>query len=418
MNDETREQIALFRYKLISPVLAEPGRLQNEYFRSQAERTHNVPHLGVRRIALATMKSWLRRYRRDGFAALKPKARCDIGRPRRLNEEGLAVIKAKCEAFPQLSVRLLHEELLKHNQLGDPPLSYNSLVRLLQRNNLRPVPGRTDERKRFEVAQVNELWVCDFMHGPTVRTAGRRKKAILCAIIDDHSRVIVGHDFSAHETLSTLTLVLKEAFCAYGIPKRLYVDNGPSFSSDLLATACARVGVSLIHSKPYDAPSRGKIERFFRTVRERFLAGLTEELALEQLRDAFALWLTEDYHHKEHAGIDEKPIDRYHASAATANLRRLSKAELDEIFLVRHERIVNNDATISFKGKIYEVPPAYIRQKIELRHPVDDPEDLGLYDNGIKVAKLKPVDIHENAQTFRPAQDRSVISFANKQVQS
>ena len=169
---------------------------------------------------------------------------------------------------------------------------------------------------------------------------------------------------------SQLSLVLKEAFLGYGIPKRLYVDNGPSFSSQVLARSCALAGISLIHSKPYDSPSRGKVERLFRTIRERFLSGVQEGINLDELNEAFWLWLQEDYHNKFHAGIGETPIDRYSASVDRVPIRRLSKTELDEIFLIRHERVVNNDATISFKGAHYEVPAAYIRQRIEIRHPV------------------------------------------------
>ncbi len=126
--------------------------------------------------------------------------------------------------------------------------------------------------------------------------------------------------------------------------------------------------------------------------RERFLVAITEELSLAELNDVFSSWLREDYHHKHHNGIDARPIDRYHASASKTDIRRLSKSELDEIFLIRHERTVNHDATISFKGNIYEVPAAYIRQRIELRHPVDDPAQLCLYDNGVRVGALKLVD--------------------------
>jgi transposase InsO family protein len=113
-------------------------------------------------------------------------------------------------------------------------------------------------RKRFEVDHVNDLWMCDFMHGPRVLISRRAHKAILCAIIDDHSRMIVGHGFAPSETVSSLTRVLKEAFQVFGLPKRLYVDNGASFSSDFLGKSCALSGISLVHSKPYDSPSRGK----------------------------------------------------------------------------------------------------------------------------------------------------------------
>ena len=279
-----------------------------------------------------------------------------------------------------------------------------------------PLKNRTDVRKAYEVENVNDLWISDFMHGPQVRTANRSAKAILCAILDDHSRMVVGHAFSASETISALTLVLKEAFLAYGIPKRLYVDNGPSFSSDLLTRSCAQAGISLIHSKPYDSPSRGKIERFFRTTRERFLSVLQEGMTLEELNEACSLWLKDDYHHKLHTGIEERPIDRYNASVGRVLIRRLSREELDEIFLIRHERVVNNDTTISFKGSLYEVPTAYIRQRIEIRHPIDEPEELYLYDNGVRVGRIKLLDKKENARTFRPQQVETHLSFHKGEV--
>jgi transposase InsO family protein len=228
--------------------------------------------------------------------------------------------------------------------------------------------------------------------------------------------MVVGHAFNASETIGALTIVLKEAFLAYGICKRLYVDNGPSFSSDLLARSCAMAGISLIHSKPYDSPSRGKVERFFRTVRDRFLAGIQEGITLDELNDAFRRWLQEDYHHKLHGGIGERPIDRYNASIVRVPIRRLSKSELDEIFLIRYERVVNNDATISFKGDLYEVPTAYIRQRIEIRHPVDDHSELYLYDNGIRVGRIKLLNKKENAYTFRPQTVGNALSFHKKKV--
>ncbi len=416
MHKDISEQIALKRYQIISPVLAEPGRVQNEYFRKQAEREHEFPRYGSRRIAVSTMKGWLRSYRKKGFAGLKPGKRADAGRPRRMTEEMLTAIRVKCKAYPGWSVQRLYEELLTQQLLGQPPIHYNTLLRIVAREQLLPARGRSDVRKRFETENVNELWLSDFMHGPQVRIGNRTTKAILCAIIDDHSRMIVGYGFHGAETISVLTCVLKEAFSAHGIPKRLYVDNGSAFSSELLARSCAMGGISLIHSKPYDSPSRGKIERFFRTVRDRFLPGIAEVMNRDELNQAFARWLHDEYHHRMHSGISERPIDRYNASAGRVPIRRLSKAELDEMFLVRYERIVNNDATISFKGFIYEVPPAYIRQRIEIRHPVDDQKELYLYDNGVRVGRVKLLNKKENAKSFRPNSSESTLSFAAGRV--
>jgi len=416
MDKEIREKIALKRYQLISPVLAEPARAQNEYFRKQAEIEHELPRYGLRKVSVSTMKAWLRKYRKGGFDLLKPKNRSDGGRPKRFTQDLLKTIEIKCKGYPSLPVQKLYEMLRDQDLLGQPPVHYNTLLRVVKEQGWLPLKNRTDVRKAYEVDNVNDLWIADFMHGPQVRTANRSAKAILCAILDDHSRMVVGHAFSASETISALTLVLKEAFLAYGIPKRLYVDNGSSFSSDLLMRSCAQAGISLIHSKPYDSPSRGKVERFFRTVRERLLSALQEGMSLEELNEAFTLWLKDDYHHKLHSGIEERPIDRYHASIGRALIRRLSREELDEIFLIRHERVVNHDATISFKGSLYEVPSAYIRQRIEIRHPVDAPEELYLYDNGLRVGRIKLLDKQENARTFRPQQVSTHLSFHKGEV--
>ena len=314
MKEEIREKIALKRYQIISPVLAEPRRAQNEYFRKQADIEHDFPHYGVKKIGVSTMKSWLRTYRKEGFEGLKPNPRADKGRPRRLNQHMMDAVSVTCKACPHWRIQNVYEHLLAQDLLGDPPIHYNTLRRVIKDQGLLAAKARADVRKAYEVDAVNDLWVCDYMHGPKVHDGKSSRKAILCATIDDHSRMVVGHAFNTSETISSLTVVLKEAFMSYGIPKRLYVDNGPSFSSDLLVRACAMAGISLTHSKPYDSPSRGKIERFFRTVRDRFLSGVQNGISLDEINEAFYLWLKEDYHHKLHSGIKARPIDRYHVS--------------------------------------------------------------------------------------------------------
>lgn len=418
MTNDVREKIALQRYKLISPVLAEPSRVQNAYFGEQARRMHDMPHYGPKRYGVSTFKRWLRCYRADGFEGLQPKPRADLGRPRRIKGPMLDAVRAMCRAHPNWTIKLVHEELVRGRHLGDPPVCYTTLARMIRAEGLLTDPGRTDTRKRYEAADLNDLWIVDFMHGPKVTVGQRKLKAILCAIIDDHTRMIVGWSFSPYETIGQLTVVLKDAFATFGLPKRLYADNGAAFSADLLVKACARAGISLVHSKPYDSPSRGKVERFFRTVRDRFLAKMNDGMSLAELNQAFAAWLAEDYHRRVHATLEERPLDRYHIAAERAQVRHLARAELDEMFLVRHERIVNNDATISFRSRIYEVPSAYIRQRVEIRHPVDDDQELALYDNGVRVAQLKLVDVRENARTFTPTNEDAPLSYAAGEVRT
>lgn len=94
----------------------------------------------------------------------------------------------------------------------------------------------------------------------------KKRRTFLCAIIDDHSRVIVGSKWSFEENLLTLESAFKEAIFAFGIPERFYCDNGKVFNCAHLQMVGAKLNIALLHSKPYDSPSRGKIERFFYTV--------------------------------------------------------------------------------------------------------------------------------------------------------
>jgi hypothetical protein len=256
------------------------------------------------------------------------------------------------------------------------------------------------------------------MHGPRVLEAPlgkKRRKAILLAIIDDHSRLIVGAEFGFFENTRLIEQVFKDSILTYGLPDRLYVDNGPSFSSDYLKKVCAHLGIGLVHSKPYDSPSRGKIERWFKTVRECFLADWTEEafarIDLKTLNELFRQWLRQQYHHRNHSGIDARPIDRYQDSITQYPTRRIDEEALDEFFLVRVDRCVNNDSTLSFQGVIYEVPPSYIGKRVELRYLQERPTDVYLYENGIRIQKCHPVDAKANGQIYRPQRRDSEVSL-------
>ncbi len=225
MDKDIRESIALTRFQIISPILAEPKRAQNDYFREQAGKEHIFARYGTRRISVSAMKAWLKAYRKKGFDGLKPKTRTDCGRPKRLDDDSIKTIAIKCKAYPYWTAQMLYEDLKRQGVLGEPPIHYNTLLRLVKEHGFLSTGSRSDVRKAFEQDNVNELWVCDFMHGPSVKCVGRSAKAILCAIIDDHSRMVVGHAFQTSETISALTLVLKEAFLTHGICKRLYVDG-------------------------------------------------------------------------------------------------------------------------------------------------------------------------------------------------
>lgn len=409
MDPKLRESIGLLRHQIISPVLIETGRAQMSYFRSLESREFDVPGRGMKKFKAVTMKSWLHRYKQKGFAGIVPRPRKDHGSFRKITPGLRDQICIHRKELPELSIVQFYDRCLAAHILGEPPLGMETLRRFLKKEGLARKGARREPRKRYEMSRFGELYVADFMHGPEVivtDNARRKRKAILLAIIDDHSRMIVAHEWGFRENTLLLERVFKQGLTTYGIFDRLYVDNGSSFSSQYLARVCANLGIGLVHSKPYDSPSRGKVERFFRTVRESFLSGIhpKTELTLASLTELFATWLRTKYHHAHHGGIDTRPIDRYQASVSRSPLRRIDEEALNEFFLVAAERSVGKDATVSYGGVIYEVPPEFIGKRVTLKFVQERPTELYLYDESdIRVGKIMPVDAVANGKIYRPS---------------
>lgn len=403
MNAELAEKIGLLRHSIISPVLMDSQRAQMEYFRQIAEREFDVPGRGLRRFTATTMKGWLYRYRRYGFTVLVPKVRRDRGQFRMLSAEQREQIKIFRQNHLNYSVVKFYDLGLKEGLLGVPPICIETLRRFLRAENLYK-RRETVARKRFEMSYFGELWTCDFMHGPQVLsgTSKKKQKAILLAMIDDHSRLIVGYKWDLFENTNLIEEVFKEAILSYGLPDRIYCDNGAAFSSHYMARCCAHLNIGLVHSKPYDSPSRGKIERFFRTVREQFLVSFKEGATLEDINQSFNRWIRDEYHQKHHHGIDGRPIDRYSVSSSRYPRKRVDNEDLEDFFMVTVERTVNKDSTVSLNTAVLEVPPQYIGRKVELRFKQDSPSEVYLYENGVRMLRVQTVDTQLNGKLYKP----------------
>ncbi len=414
MSSDQDHDIALFKYKVIAPTLMEPQRARGEYFRKMQAHPLSMPGQPLKHIKAATMKGWYYRYQKHGFKGLLPKKRCDKGRTRFvLTPADFEKIRKFRQEHLDLSVALFYRKCLSEDLLGHPPMCASTLRRFLISKNLHKRVGSTKARKRFEMERFGQLWTGDYMHGPQVfenPQSQKKRKAILLAIIDDHSRIIVGASFGLLEDTASIERVFKEALTSFGVPGRIYLDNGPSFSSKYLVHVCAQLKIGLVHSKPYDSPSRGKIERFFRTVRDKFLSSLNQTLDLKDLNDQFQIWLRDDYHAIYHKGIHMAPWQRYLNSVKDHCLHRVSQAHLEEYFLATATRKVNKDATLSFRKVIYEVPHRFIGEKVKLRFPLDRPNELYLYDDGCRVEQIKPVDAHFNGR-YRPSPRISEVSL-------
>ena len=396
--DDRKKQIALFKYALIAPVLQRNVQVQMQYFREVSQKHYDVPYGGRRRFKAATLKSRLRLYRRYGFDGLLPKSRVDKGQPRKINASMAEAIKAVVQRYPTLSCSALYRLLISEGKLHASQLTEGTLRKYIKDKGLKDKTPPV-ARKKFEKEHINELWIADCMHGPYLKCGKKKHKIFLIAIIDDRSRVIVGGRFFFHENSISLEVVLKEAIRRFGLPKVLYCDNGSLFSSSHLQLACARLGVALVHSRPYDSPSRGKIERFIRTVRQKFLPFLDipEIRDIQQLDSQFGHWLNHEYHREIHHGIGTKPMDRFMDALKDTPIKRATEVQLDRAFQITLSRKVKNDATVSVHGQLYECPAEFIGKKVEIRYPSDKPLELMIYQKDEPLCALKRVNLHENA---------------------
>lgn len=398
--DKKAMAIAIFRYGLIAPALHMSKNERKAYFSSLRQKEYDVPFLGMKRYKIGTFKHWLLQYQNGGLENLAPSIRSDSGITRRISDKIIQLVKEIITSYPFLSVSGIYRMLLRNGSISPGEFSETTLRNYVYKHKLRSSEEFSKiARKKFEKENINELWTADFMEGPYVPDGRKKRRSFLCGIIDDHSRMITGAHWYHQENCTVLSRTLKEALLMYGIPEILYTDNGSAFRTHYLYQACAGLGIALVHSRPYDSPSRGKIERFFGNVRERFLAS-TDIASLQDIEDLnkrFAVWLEKEYHQQMHHGINARPIDKYLESATKIKPKMMSEHELEQYFLSSITRKVKNDATISIAGKLYEVPAEYIRKKIELRFPLDDPEKITLYDEGKPVVVIRLVNPAANA---------------------
>jgi putative transposase len=406
MEEELAQQIALFRYGVIADLVhLEPGT-RGIYTRlaEKAERHYHIPASSRTRVAVTTMRDWLRRYRHGGFDALKPKARADAGSPRRIPPAVVDLLVTLKEEHPCWAVRSIIEQVRDSALVPDSlALPVSTVHRLLARRGLMessPTEPSSKDRRHFAFAEAGELWMSDVMHGPSVLVDGRRKrKTYLIALLDDATRVVPHAAFALDETVCSFLTVFRTALERRGIPQRLYVDNGAAYRSHRLALVCAQLGVTLIHTRPYDAPAKGKQERFFRTVRMQLLPHLGDEdlASLEALNRRLWRYIEGEYHHNPHRGLEgQSPLERWARSAARVRLVPPG-LDLGDLFLDEHRRRVHKDRTVSLAGRLLEVDAVLVGHTVTLRFDPQHPErPAQVFKDGKRFADARPVDAYAN----------------------
>lgn len=415
-----RQNLALFRYGLIAEFIPLPAGTRGLYarLRDKARADYTIPGSTRTRVAVETLRHWLKDYRRGGFDALLPKGRADRGRPRTLPQTVADALMSLKEEQPHLSIPQLISTVRQSGAASESLVMPPSTVhRLLSRAGLMHKASAevtAQDRRRFAFAHAGQLWMSDVMHGPSVAIPGRgRRKSYLIAFLDDATRVIPYCAFALSENTQAFLPIFKQALMRRGIPQRLYVDNGANYRSQHLALVCAKLGVALIHARPYQPQGKGKQERWFRTVRAQFVSRLTstDTDSLDALNRRLWAWVEGEYHQSPHRGLEgETPLDRWAMSAGQVRLP--GSLDLDALFLFETKRRVQRDRTVSLNGTLFEVDAALVNHTVTLRFDPGAPPARGVevWHEGKFVSRATPLDAYANCFVRRNRPHQNIDS--------
>ena len=402
------EEVAVFRHGLIGQIavqsLTHGQRI--ELLRRISEQRVRPPGSDTTRCySVPTLERWLYAFKHGGLDALVPRARGDKGRGRDLDPALRELLCDIRREHPEVSVSLVLRTLRADGRAG-PEVTACTVRRMFAEKGLHrcaAVDGNGGQggktRLKWQAERPSALWHGDVCHGPTLTLAGRRTPVRVHALLDDASRYILALRVRSNEREETMLSLFTQALMEHGKPDALYLDNGSTYRGAILQLACSRLGITLLHAKPYDAPARGKMERFWRRLREEALNHIGEIASLADVEQKLHTWLARFYQHAPHAGI----LGRAPATVFSAGEKvRVDHAELRAALTVRTRRRVRRDSTVSVAGVVYEVPFGYLAGQIVTVATCFFDSATPVLELDGKTAPLRVVDPAANSKARRP----------------
>jgi len=354
-----------------------------------------------------TIQTWWQRYRKFGIVETAP--RKDHGTLRKIVPQDIeAAINLALPFFKNSTpnVAALYRLCIQKGFLRPDQIAITTLRKVIKKYDLLKPEEQSNNklRRAFSKANSNDMWQADTLHGPYLYLNGRLQKPVktfLIGFIDDASRVIPHAEFFTADDTPNLLEAFQQALYQRGVPKAMYVDNGSNYSAKELSNICERLGIILLHTPVRDGASKGKIERFFRTVRDQFLIRNLEDItSLTLLNEQFREWVEYTYHTREHSELKMKPIDRF--GMDHSHIRMLAQNEFNqELFYREATRKVRIDNTFSFRNTRYEAPRDMRKTTIVIRfsdfigHPEHSSHPI-VYDHGERIGEAWPVDYISN----------------------
>ena len=404
MEQDKKHDIALMRYSVISPLIT---GLQEDYpsldafFRDASLKGVTAPDGSVRKYAPGTIEKWYRAYKQGGFDALLPTGRSDAGKPRKLDDAIQEQIRYLKTNYPRMSAAAIYRQLQDNGSIRHGEISESTINRYINLLALELKTTTNQDMRRYERPHINEVWCGDSSVGPYLKTPdGKKHKLYIIALIDDASRFITGIDIFFNDNFVNLMSVMKSAVAKYGRPKLFNFDNGSAYKNKQMELLAARIGSTLIPCRPSTPTAKAKIERWFRTMKDQWMAALDirDFHSLDELRGNLLAWV-HLYNNTPHASLKGKtPQERFFSEPE--QIHRLPQEQLDKDFLLEIERRVSADSVIVIDQIEYEVDFRFAKQRIRLRYS-PDMKEIFIVEPDNALTPIRLLNKHENADVKR-----------------
>jgi len=411
------EATAIFRAQLLGPVLCRDlvrGELYPELKELSEVRVRPPGAPRTRCYAVPTLKRWYYAYRRRGLEGLKPRPRKDRGHGRELTKKQRKLLCDIRREYPRASAKLILRTVVAEGHIEKDAVKPATVNRLYRETGLdRQTLGVPRQRRRWQAEHPNALWHADVCHGPKLVIGDQKHPLRIHAILDDYSRHIVAIEAFHTEREADMLKLLIKALRRHGAPDCLYLDNGSTYRGETLEIACARLGSTLKHAQPYDPQARGKMERFWRTLREGCVDYLGDLSSLHDVQVRLLAFVDQHYHVAPHAGLmGRTPASAYDDDRAARQADDLTEKKLREALTVRVNRTVRKDGTIPVGGVDWEVEQGFLAgRKVTLaRTLVDDaPPWLELQGRRLELGLLDPVKNSRRRREHPPLKSKTGI---------
>lgn len=365
------EQTALFRLSVIGDLLAqdlELGALIAE-LKARARKRYRPPGADhTRTFHPKTLQRWYYAAKRDLAGGLVPKSRAR-GFAIDLTESQRELLLEMRREHPSAAAELLRDEAIRNGIVSEEALSLSTLRRLYRSADLPRVSRRKADRtsdvqrRRWQAAAPGDLWHGDICHVVLLDEKGQPRRVLVHGLLDDASRYCVALTPRLREREQDMLEVLCSALLRHPPPTTIYLDNGACYRGDVLQIVCKRLGIHLVHAQPYSPEARGKMERFWRSLRQRCTDHLPPKSSLHQVGQALWAWLDVDYHVRPHAGLLGKTPRRRYFSDLEQRSAPLTPKQLAGALEVELTRQVKKDCTFDLDGSTYEVGGRHLAGK-------------------------------------------------------